>query len=164
MNQTELFDVAGLLIPKVNGLDLKGGCVCPTCGQFAKEYRRKLHATMALSLINLYKIQNKSGVRWVHFNELATFRGKYVGGDINKLTHWGLVAQKINEDSNKRKSGFWGITLNGKWFVEERLSVPSHIVLYNNRLQHREGKPIYITDALGDKFDYKELMGAKAES
>ena len=153
-----------LVLPEYNVLDLDGGCVCPTCGQFAKRYRRKLHATMALSLINLYKIQNKSGARWVQFNEIAPFRGKYVGGDINKLPHWRLVAQKINEDSDKRKSGFWGITLNGKWFVEERLSVPSHIVLYNNRLQHREGKPIYITDALGDKFNYKELMGAEAES
>jgi len=134
------------------------GFVKPSCGQLAKQYRRKLYSTMVLALVFIYRKQYRAGIDWIHFREIYTWRGIYVGGDMNKLPHWGLIEQKGNEDQTKRRSGFWRMTQKGIDFVEGKLEIMSHIVLYDNKLVRMEGSYIGIKEALGERFDYQELM------
>ena len=128
-----------------------GGTHCPCCGQFAKYYKRKLNSAAAIGLIKLHKLDGG----YHHVSELDVSRS---GGSFALLRHWGLIAPKPNDDSGKRCSGYWKITPSGTLFALNIISVPSHIVIYNNRPIWHAGDMIDIEDALGDKFNYEELM------
>ena len=141
-------------------LDIKTGQTCPTCGQYAKEYRRKLYSTMALALIYLYKSQHMVN-DWVHTSKITKRLANHnmtLGGDMAKLEHWNLIEQLPNDDKRKRSSGYWRPTGLGISFANVTHNVMIHITLYNNELLGFEGKEISIEEALGDKFDYNQLM------
>lgn len=124
------------------------GIVCPACDQFAKVYRRKLNSGMANSLVVLYRRYRDA---WVH---LPTARAN---GEITqsneeaKLRWWGLVEQ------DERHSGNWRLTETGIAFVEG-MRLPKYVLLYADRFLGFDGDSITIQDALGDHFDYEELM------
>ena len=131
------------------------GIICPCCLRWAKEYNRKLNSGMAASLCWLYRQRRKG---WV---DVAN-GPKYIlkSREIGKLEHWGLVQRKPHKegDQGKKFSGFWRITEMGERFVKGLTVEPSHVVLYANVLQDVSDKLTTIIEALGDKFDYNELM------
>ena len=56
---------------------------CPCCTQFAKVYKRTIHATMAHDLIRIYRA---CGRDWFHLPD-------HVGhpGDFAKLRYWNMI-------------------------------------------------------------------------
>ncbi len=120
---------------------------------------------MAQELIALYSLSyndDDSDIKFYHHTKFA----KVSGGELSKLKHWGLVVEKENDldekilDGEKKTSGFWGITKKGKNFVENKISVEKYIFLLDATLiDTSENERTNIEDALGNKFNYNEIMG-----
>jgi hypothetical protein len=128
------------------------GAECPVCKRFAKAYRRKLNAGMACSLIHMYHLENslRPLEGWVHFSkELLKLKKNAVAREYSKLRFWGLAEPSPNADSSTPGTGYWRITEKGRSFVEGVDEVPRWVWVYNNNC---------FATALGDKFDYDELM------
>ena len=124
-------------------MNIDEGVTCPCCGQFAKVYRRKLNSGMAVALIDMYR---NSGTDWFNVREI-TLRG----GDYGKLAYWGLI--EPGDDT-----GIWRVTARGEEFIKGMIPVSQHANVYNGKLIELEGDLISISDALGDRFNYEELM------
>lgn len=135
------------------------GCTCPVCGQYVKEYKRKLNSTMAAGLIWLTGESRKNGeVDFVHIGKTAPRWLVKAGGTIQTLSHWDLIIQKPNFDTKTRTSGLWMPTVKGLNFARGNITVPSHVYLYNNVVQGFSEEEITIQQALGEKFSYQQLM------
>lgn len=132
---------------------LEGEAVeCPCCTQLAKIYRRKIHATMARHLILMYRADSDDG--WFHMG--TVLGGPY--GDAAKLSYWNLIEEAPERRVDGGRAGWWRVTDRGRAFVERELVVPEYARIYDGRLLSYEGDGVRITDALGEKFDYGELM------
>lgn len=129
----------------------KEGCRCPCCGLYNKVYRRKLNSGMAYFLIKLCRmVKDEDGwvvVKW----------GRTVTGDYSKLRYWGIIEQK------KGKSNTWRVTPKGSLFVLGCLDVPRYAFIFDSQCLGFSKEQTSIHDALGDKFDYTELMYSDAE-
>ena len=151
------------------------GAACPCCHQFVKLYKRKLNSSMAFVVWLLAKEHAKTGTR----NEIhvPSFLAKCcakrpqlaaaVRGDWAKLQHWGLIdpVDGARPDGSKR-SGYWRITEKGIRFARNQVSVASHLFFYNGGpLPWPSENIVMVTlnDALGERFDYRELMDATPE-
>lgn len=141
----------------------RNGLHCPCCGQYAKIYNRKFNSGMARTLITFYKHHRKTP-GWVHVLKEFGF-GKsgatFVSGDYGKLAYWELLeASKLKKTDGNPKSGIHRITPLGISFVEKRVQIPRHCFIYNDRLLAVSDEKLFITEALGDDFNYDELMKA----
>jgi hypothetical protein len=133
------------------------GTYCPCCGRFSKVYRRKLNSGMAAGLIWLVRAFEVSS-DWIEPQKDAP---RYVlnNREMGKLVHWGLAELKPNDDDSSRKTtGLWRPTRRGIDFVYNRCIVPARVYLYLNMILGFDSKMISIQTALGNKFDYEELM------
>lgn len=143
---------------------LDEGIRCPCCIQFAKRYRRKLGSGMARWLIALYLAGAHDA--WVHVSEAGAMMkrgGSTVRtGDYAKLRYWGLVTPSPKREDGKSSSGLWRLTERGIAFVRGQLEVRRCAVVYANELQGFEGPLINIRVALGDEFNYDDLMARAA--
>lgn len=136
------------------------GTSCPVCEQFVKLYKRKLNSAQAYALIGLVRIWIKSPDDYVQFTGKHKYRDG--GGDFAKLRFWGLIEEKQNDDDKKRNSGYWKPTVKGCNFVNNKIRVASHVIILMGKVEGFTEETIDITDALGDKFDYTELMKGTA--
>ena len=134
------------------------GCHCPLCGQFVKVYKRKITSTMARQLLQFYKLTLR-GKQWIHTRE-AVFDGSSGAGDFAKLSYWGLIEARPHEPGNegKKTSGYWRITERGVQFCLGQMKVPLHAYVYNHKVLEFSPESTDITEALTEKFDYRELM------
>lgn len=125
---------------------------CPCCSQFAKVYRRKINAGMAQALIVMYR---QSGGSWFRMPSIAHL---WQSRDEAALAYWGLIeeAQEPREDGGR--AGWWRLTQAGMLFASNRGTVPKYARVYNGRCLGLTGDPQSIIDALGNRFDYTELM------
>lgn len=139
--------------------NFKDGADCPCCGQFVKKYKRKLNASMARTLIAIYRV----GGNWLHVkNHLRTLRLQN-SHDWTLLKYWDLIEPCIGlrEDGSKR-NGYYRITSKGKLFVESKVSVEKYVFLFDGKfLGFGKDKLINIKDALGSKFNYDGLMAGQ---
>lgn len=140
------------------------GIECPACTQFVKIYKRQITSSMAYALILLYRYFDKNpGEEYVHMNDyLNSIEGlpfPVKSGDNAKLRYWGLLEEKpeVRDDSSKR-AGYWKITEMGKQFVRGEIGVQSHARVFNSKAYGLIGDVIDIHQALGNKFNYGELM------
>lgn len=130
------------------------GTKCKCCGQMVKLYTRKLYSSQMKGLINLYKkYMNKPD-----YYHISTFEIVAGGGDFAKMEFFGLIEAQTNTDSTKRTSGMWKPTQKGIDFVNGRISVPEAVMIYNQSFVGFTENHIYIKDAIGNKFNYEELM------
>lgn len=138
------------------------GCKCPLCKQFVKQYKRKLNSSMAYGLIILYRLHKKHGFsRYFQMNqEIAKLKIPSSNIEYPKLAYWNLIEEKENTDEAKKTSGLWKITDRGIAFVTNRIRVQSHVRIYNNEVKGFTKTQTTITQSLGNKFNYKELMEA----
>jgi hypothetical protein len=141
--------------------NLETGIECPCCGQFAKEYRRQIHSTMAAWLCDLVR-------RWTferrayHVGECGPrLRSRTGGGDEAKLRYWKLIEEipKDPENTATRTSGYWRPTKAGIYFAHRAASTPKYCYVFDTKVLRFDGPRITIVDALGNKFNYAELMG-----
>jgi len=134
------------------------GGACPCCDQYVKVYKRSISSTMARQLIRVYRLHGEG--TWFHVRD-AMAEGDTGVSDFAKLERWGLIEKRPHEpgDGGKRTSGYWRITPDGEKFVTGRGQVDEFALVYNNNHLGFEGGLITIFSCLGNKFDYKTLMG-----
>lgn len=140
---------------------LDHGSHCPCCGQYCKVYRRKFTWEMAAWLIWVYQEYCAAKKFRAGFIALVDVRQYSLrGGDYAKTAYWGLAERKPKdpEDKARRTSGLWKPTEKGEDFVQQRISIPSHAYVYNNEVKWFSDSKVDIIQALGNKFDYEELM------
>jgi hypothetical protein len=125
---------------------------CPCCTQFAKVYQRKIHSTMAASLITVVRA---AGEDWVHVPSLFP---RNRAADVPKLRWWGLLVERDATREDGGHVGTWRVTPDGVAWVAERMTVPKYVRVYDNRVLGFLGEPVSIRDALGTRFRYDELM------
>jgi hypothetical protein len=130
---------------------------CPCCSRFAKVYKRKINSGMARALIRMYRLP-QTPEEWIHLYRDVD-PNRFGGTDTPILRFWGLVEE--NEESSslaKKSNGLWRLTAAGRLFVRGETTMPKYARLYDNRCLGFAGPRISIRDALGDKFNYDELM------
>ena len=134
---------------------LKSGITCPCCGRLCKLYPRKLHKEMATFLIQLVRAaEHDDG--WIHIRNLLPASPK-ASTDGSYLTHWGLLETKPS-DPGEKSDGFYRPTDKGKRFVQGKVRVPSHAYIFSGRCYHFSDEQVSITEALGQPFNYREMM------
>ena len=137
------------------------GTLCPCCGQNVKLYKRKLNSGMAATLIRMYQ---GNGKEYVNVKQFLKLRGLQNNHDWTLLHHWGLIEPKptllesAKEIANKKTSGIWRVTSNGIAFINNQSIVPKTRSFYNKKCVMRSTETTSIKEALGNKFDYEELM------
>lgn len=131
------------------------GTACPCCGQYVKLYRRKLNSGMARTLILIY---HHHPIGWVNVKGFLREHNFQNNHDWTLLSYWGFIVERENTDPQKKSSGEWRMTDKGRDFVRRNLRAPSHIKIYNNEFLGFDGTEITILEALGKRFDYRELM------
>jgi len=138
---------------------LEDGIICPCCDQTCKEYPRKLNHNMAASLIWLVR-EYRHRPRWIHITAEAP-RFVLKTKEYATPRHWGLMEARENDDPTKKTSGLWRPTQDGIDFVGGRIRVASHAFLYNNTCRGLSKETTTIEEALGEFFDYQELMNGR---
>ena len=123
---------------------------------------------MALFLIGLYKLQSKETGSVIWSTNMAVMQKMGIVAkslDYSILKHFGFIEDDCPDmgkgKPDKRKNGYWRITKRGEQFVKGDALSKSHVVLYNNVVRGFDGADINIEQALGSKFNYKELMNAR---
>jgi hypothetical protein len=131
---------------------VEAGAACPCCRQFAKVYRRKVNSGMARSLIRMYRADPERG--YVYIPDLGS-RSREEG----KLRYWGLVEEERTRREDGGRAGYWRVTDLGEAWVLDRITIPSHARVYDSRcLGLDDTQRVSIRDALGNHFNYDELM------
>ncbi len=143
--------------------NFRQGAKCPCCGQMVKCYRYKLYATSARALIELYKLdQRNPEVGYFHVSEYAEAKnGQPRAPHFAELRFWGLIERMPHDGNPHKKSlGFWAITHKGRQFVRKEQKLWAKILVYNNTFQgfDESAGTVGIDEALGNGFDYQELM------
>jgi hypothetical protein len=132
------------------------GIFCPCCGQYCKLYKRKFNSQMAVWMVWLVR-EFERRPRWIDWHDAPhTLRG----GDYAKAAHWELIRHRENTDTANRTSGYWKPTKKGIDFAYNKLAIPSHVLIFNNEVRGFTKKRITIVQALGNHFNYQELMHA----
>lgn len=144
---------------KINKEDLKKGIICEHCGQFAKLYYRTITSAMAYALILMHK---KGDEDYFHIENYLKEMNcpPAIRGDVPKLRFWGLIEPKVEDrEDGSNRNGYYRITRQGIKFVNNQLTIPSHVKIYNNKFYGYESeKFVGITDCLKKKFNYNKLM------
>ncbi len=141
---------------------LKKGTSCRVCNQHVQMYRYKINGKAAKCLISLFwlDVQSPSKI-WFHVESDIGVAG--TSGHWAKLRHWELIEEmpKDQNDKEKKTSGYWKITPKGRDFVRGTIKLPIYVKLYNHSSYGYDtagGKLSSIQEALGNKFNYHELM------
>ena len=142
--------------------EMDKGVSCPCCGQFVKLYKRKLNSGMAITLIRIY---SDNGKAWVNVKDFLRKKRYTNSHDWTLLRYWGIMEEEMKEPDNemKKTNGVWRITKKGQEFIFDQIKVVSHIQIYNGKLRGTEGALIGIKEALGNKFNYNELVYGQSE-
>ena len=139
---------------------LNEGAECPVCRQHAQLYRRKLNAGMARALIQIYR---HAGLEWTRVQDIPDGPR---GGDYAKLRFWGFLEPRGDKADDGNSSGWWRVTIDGQRFLLNSMTAPSHVGTYNNKTYPLTDPvaQISIQEALGDKFNYDDLLRGIARS
>jgi hypothetical protein len=135
------------------------GVYCPCCHQYVKLYRRKLNASMAMALLYIYLEHFKTAEDWIHVEELLIKRIFKSSHDWALMRFWKLIEQDEAAEEHKKTNGKWRITDRGMAFVNDtRVRIPKSILICNNKFEGFSEDDTNIREALGEEFDYEELM------
>lgn len=136
--------------------DLEQDSHCPRCHQKVHLYHRNLYFAPARIMIMMYNIDRHDYVY------VPPLYGEYKlpGGDSTMGHWWGLIeAQPGERNDGSNRVGWWRLTHKGRQFVTGRLFVRRVALVYNSQCHGYEGPWWHIINALGDDFNYRELMG-----
>jgi|TARA_Y100000289_G_scaffold48124_1_gene48560 hypothetical protein len=129
---------------------------CPTCDRHAKIYKRKLSSNSIRFLTSLIQ-QNSLKKEPVHYKEC-----NFGSRDYPALRWWGLAQTYKDSNPKKNWSGYWIPTDKGIEFAKSEIRIPKYLYTYNGEVidieVEDETPEIYITDIIGENFDYLELM------
>lgn len=147
------------------------GAICPCCELPAKIYKRKLNSSMAYVLILMTREYALNGGSYMHVPSMLNRKGlkpkvaASLRGDYAKLRYWGLIEEdkqpkkRHGEDKGKKTNGYWRPTPDGLAFARGETRVASHAIIYGGTcIELTEDSRVSIQAALGDRWDYVELM------
>ena len=129
----------------------RSGGICPVCNRFTKVYRRQITSSMARFLIEFWK-------EWQDFDYHHVAKNYRRCGDYAKLHYWGLMEPRGDRPDAKKTSGYWRITPDGLDFIRGDFIVPRFARVYDGHVLGYDGQDFTISDALGEGFNYEELM------
>ena len=129
---------------------LEQGTSCPCCDRFTKIYKRKFNSGMACFLIDFYKKYGTSAVNMSDHHPVDQQRAHHQ--EYEKLPHWGLLTRT---DSSPH---LWSVTPLGVLFLRGETGISKWVWLKHGVCVQKSKDKINIRQALGSKFDYKELM------
>lgn len=129
------------------------GVSCPCCNQMVKLYKYKLSYGLAKMVLDVYRL-HQQGREWVHIQSEL----KPKNGDYAKLRHWDLLEARGDKSDDGNSTAYWRLTEFGRLFARCERAVPSHALLFDSRKFGTAGEYITIRQALGNKFNYDELM------
>lgn len=133
------------------------GYYCPCCNSFLKRYRRRLNANMAVTMVAMFR---KKKFGFIRVEEFMRVNGYQRSGDFPYLVHWGMLEKMPGKrEDGSSKTGYYKLTDKGRQFVLHQITAQQTLVIYNGKVEGFEGSEISIEEALGKKFDYRELMG-----
>jgi len=140
------------------------GTKCPCCDKYVQIYNRKITSSMAYGLIRLYlyAVENGKLGEYLHIEDIFKSLDvpSSIRGDMPKLRFWGLIEPLPGEyEWMQPQNGMYKITDKAISFIRGETSVNASARIYNNRLLSWDKKLITISQALKNKFNYKELMG-----
>ena len=162
MRQTQLFGRNDKLLSEARKevMDaLDDGIICPCCDKYVRQYKRKFNSTMARSLIWLVNTHRELSDGWVDVPYLAP-RWLVQTNQLPTVRWWGLIERHPSTDSATKHSGLWRPTAAGIAFVNRESRIIASAITYNGNVTGFTGDEIDIEDALGEKFNYAEIMGA----
>lgn len=140
------------------------GIKCPCCNQFVKRYKRKITGSMAASLILMKKENDKRPGEWVHLDKLLVRLRVPASKESAILRYWKLIEnQKGKREDGSARVGFFRITQRGIDFVKAKIKVEKYAHCYNQSVLAFSDATVSISEALGSKFNYSELMGLPNE-
>ena len=149
-------------------VQLEKGAICPTCGQFAKIYRkRRVTGSMAFGLILIYRYSKtlEFPLSFIKVDDVFNHNPQVrsvtqVTGEFPKLRHWDLIKKNdgIREDGSSR-TNLYRITVRGIAFVLDQIMITKYATIYNDTKLEFWGPQVTIKECLGKKFNYRELMG-----
>lgn len=142
------------------------GAHCPCCNQYVKLYKRKLNSFMAYALLLIDRyFRQPDAKEWLHVPSYLIEQNA-PDRECAKLRYWGLIEEQPGgRDDGNPHSGFYKITDLGKEFVARKARVPMYVFLYNGKpLRRPDTETIDIYEALGEKFNYSELMGISGDA
>jgi len=135
---------------------------CEVCRNPTTTYDRKLHAAMVATLVAWWGVWGDYA--WHSLNDLYKLKSNLTtvrGGDFAKLIYWGFIEERPKTDENKKNTGIYRITEDGVAFVLGKTRFSRSAYVYNDHVMGWSEELVNVYEALGDTFDYNELMGFK---
>ncbi len=113
---------------------------------------------MARVLVRMVEVHACApGELWIHIHVIfGGFGQKHRDWPLLKL--WGLVEPRTKRSGTENARGFWCVTELGRAFVEGRTRVPAYVFVFDGEKTGSSDEVVTICEALGTKFDYRELM------
>lgn len=146
--------------------ELLEGILCPTCMRDGRMNRYHLNAMQGVGLIALANKTAKTGEEFHHIDTLDVWRSSVsgemkkvsgFGGQFASCSRWGLISDSVNDDPDKKTSGFWKLTPNGWEFVLKRMKIHKYCFSYENTIFGFWGEMQTIDHLLGKHWSYAEL-------
>jgi hypothetical protein len=127
---------------------------CPCCERPAKIYKRPLNSGMARALIWLL-LEWREHMDWINIQEGPAWllRSK----QLPTLRYWGLV-EPMPREPFKNSKGMWRPTLDGIAFAQNESCISKYVYVLFDQPVDFSDELVGIQDALGETFDYEELI------
>jgi hypothetical protein len=117
-----------------------------------------MSATAARTLIVLWR---NAGTAYTELGPILRVEAPGLAGRGESTHgHWFKLLEQPAErrEDGAKGNGVWRVTERGVAWIERRITVPKYAVIYADRLLGYRGERVSITECLGKRFDYTELM------
>lgn len=143
---------------------------CPCCSQRVAIYKRRINANAARALILLL---NKSELKpeeiafgigfhppFLHIQQIFSDYGlRATAMDYIQLARFGLIEKsKEKAPEDKKDSGMWKLTFKGYSFAMGNITIPEHVIVYDNKSIAWSEKQVTILECLKKKFKYSDII------
>jgi hypothetical protein len=98
----------------------------------------------------------EGGENWVHMPTVLSGRR----ADEAKLRYWDLIEEELETNRAEGRSGWWRVTSKGAAFSQGYATVPKYVYVYDGIPLQLDGPQVGVVEALGTRFDYRDLMRA----
>lgn len=134
------------------------GVYCPCCGQYLKVWHTPFPGVAARVLCDMYCKGDGPAREWVHVPSLPSYNK---GGDALKAVHWGLIeAMEGEREDGSKRNGWWRLTEHGVAFVTHEVAILRYAdIVRPHQCLGRSGTPLWISEAVGRRFNWRELIG-----
>lgn len=137
---------------------------CPACHQVVALRARTIHGSIARSMLAIYRA---GGTQFVHAGTAREAAGVSGGRDDAMPQYWDLIERPTAERrEDGGATGQWRVTEKGEEWLKGEIVIPKHAWVYNKRAwffdgdpgSGREYEPWSVKDALGEKFDLRDVI------